>query len=100
MVASVGYNARAGGGSYHTRVVVGCGRGQQRGLQQLEQQKVAHVVCAKLSFEAVFCLALRTCHDTCTVSTPGSQLHLARAVIYAHHMGDEGLAVTNWLKGL
>ena len=77
IVSSLAFCVRAGGCLYHTRVVVGRGRGQQRGLQQLEQQKVAHMVCAKLRLKAVLCLALRACHDTCTVSTPKSQQHLA-----------------------
>ena len=58
------------------------------------------MVCAKLGLKAVLCLALRACHDTCTMSTPGSQPHLAWAVVYAHLLGHEEIALANWLKGL
>ena len=91
MVTSVRYMPEQEACSYHSRVVVGRGRGQQRGLQQLEQQEVAHVICAELGLKAILCLALRTCHDTCTVSTSGSQLPPWLKLVTYAFMGHENL---------
>lgn len=43
----------------------GCGRGEEKGFEEVEEEEVGEMVCCELGFAAVDCFGVGCCHDLC-----------------------------------